>query len=110
MQVLTCTRAPILPQKQIIRSSVPITLGYKSSSSIVPRDVVNAFSKQVSVQCLHAYCVAYYCHRMDSSQWIGARVFFWDATDTAIYGTVVDQTIPEAEDVRILFAPSINHR
>jgi len=33
---------------------------------------------------------------MDSSQWIGARVFFWDATDTAIYGTVVgDQTIPE---------------
>ena len=98
----------MLPQKQIIRSSVPIMLGYKSSSSIIPQDVLNAFSKQVSVQCLHAYCVAYHCYRMDSSQWIGARVFFWDATDTAIYGTVVsDQTI--LEDVRILFAPFIDH-
>jgi len=31
-----------------------------------------------------------------SSQWIGVHVFFWDATDTAIYGTVVgDQTTRE---------------
>ncbi|KAF8746272.1 hypothetical protein AX14_000067 [Amanita brunnescens Koide BX004] len=32
---------------------------------------------------------------MDPREWIGKRVFFWDATDTAIYGTVVgDRTIP----------------
>lgn len=86
---------------------MPITLGYKSWSCIFPQDVLDAFSKRVSVQCLHAYCVAYHRHRMDSSQWIGARVFFWDATDTAIYGTVVgDQTIPE--DVRILVSPFID--
>ena len=38
---------------------------------------------------------------MDPREWIGKRVFFWDATDTAIYGTVVgDRTIPG--DVRIV--------
>jgi hypothetical protein len=42
-------------------------------------------------QCLHTYCMAYYCHL---SQWIGVHVFFWDATDTAIYGEVIgDQAI-----------------